>query len=86
MYVCVCVYLQLESLQGSLQVDVLKLQKENLLLEREKLHLQIYVLKRQLARLQLEEWLQEFKHHCFMSIFSCFVLLSVCFHVFFVRF
>ncbi|XP_076022987.1 deoxyribonuclease 1 like 4, tandem duplicate 1 [Genypterus blacodes] len=44
-----------ESLQGSLQVDVLKLQKENLLLEREKLHLEVYLLKRQLAALQTED-------------------------------
>ncbi|XP_042348025.1 deoxyribonuclease-1-like [Plectropomus leopardus] len=39
----------------SLQVDVLKLQKENLLLEREKLQLQISLLKHRLAKLQLEE-------------------------------
>ncbi|XP_070765917.1 deoxyribonuclease-1-like [Enoplosus armatus] len=39
----------------SLQVDVLKLQKENLLLEREKLQLQISLLKQRLASLQLRE-------------------------------
>ncbi|XP_037630122.1 deoxyribonuclease-1-like [Sebastes umbrosus] len=36
----------------SLQVDVLKLQKENLLLEREKLQLQISLLKERLAKLK----------------------------------
>ncbi|KAM9350832.1 deoxyribonuclease-1-like isoform 2-T2 [Symphorus nematophorus] len=39
----------------SLQVDVLKLQRENLLLEREKLQLQICLLKRRLATLQLSK-------------------------------
>ncbi|XP_076596510.1 deoxyribonuclease-1-like isoform X1 [Chaetodon auriga] len=39
----------------SLQVDVLKLQKENLLLEREKLQLQISELKQRLATLQLKD-------------------------------
>ncbi|XP_070695327.1 deoxyribonuclease-1-like isoform X2 [Pempheris klunzingeri] len=39
----------------SLQVDLLKLQKENLLLEREKLQLQISMLKQRLATLQQKE-------------------------------
>ncbi|XP_068585706.1 deoxyribonuclease-1-like isoform X1 [Cebidichthys violaceus] len=39
----------------SLQVDVLELQKENLLLEREKLQLQISVLKQRLVKLQLRK-------------------------------
>lgn len=40
----------------SLQVDVLKLQKENLLLEREKLQLQISLLKQKLASLKQNEY------------------------------
>lgn len=40
----------------SLQADVMKLQKENLLLEREKLNLQISFLKQRLAKLKLKEW------------------------------
>nr|XP_046254164.1 deoxyribonuclease-1-like 1 [Scatophagus argus] len=40
----------------SLQVDVLKLQKENLLLEREKLQLQISLLKQRLAMLQKNKY------------------------------
>ncbi|XP_075948426.1 deoxyribonuclease-1-like [Anarhichas minor] len=39
----------------SLQADVLELQKENLLLEREKLQLQICILKQRLAKLQLRK-------------------------------
>ncbi|XP_041802486.1 deoxyribonuclease-1-like isoform X2 [Chelmon rostratus] len=39
----------------SLQADVMKLQKENLLLEREKLNLQISFLKQRLAKLKLKE-------------------------------
>ncbi|XP_071332640.1 deoxyribonuclease-1-like isoform X2 [Trachinotus anak] len=39
----------------SLQIDVLKLQKENLLLVREKLQLQISLLKQRLAKLELKE-------------------------------
>ncbi|XP_040009324.1 deoxyribonuclease gamma-like [Xiphias gladius] len=38
-----------------MQADVLKLQKENLLLVREKLQLQISLLKRELAKLEIEE-------------------------------
>ncbi|XP_029994008.1 deoxyribonuclease-1-like [Sphaeramia orbicularis] len=38
-----------------LQADVLKLQKENLLLEREKLQLQICLLRHQLAKLQMNQ-------------------------------
>lgn len=40
----------------SLQADVLQLKKENLLLMREKLQLQISLLKHKLSKLELEEW------------------------------
>ncbi|XP_019951975.1 deoxyribonuclease-1-like isoform X2 [Paralichthys olivaceus] len=39
----------------TLQVDVLRLQKENLLLAQEKLQLQISILKQKLAKMELEE-------------------------------
>ncbi|KAM4609817.1 deoxyribonuclease-1-like [Polymixia lowei] len=43
------------SQQESLQIDVMKLKKENLLLEREKLNLQIFLLKQKLTTLKLHE-------------------------------
>ncbi|XP_059188957.1 deoxyribonuclease-1-like [Centropristis striata] len=46
---------QVTAVTENLQDDVLKLQKENLLLEREKLQLQIFLLKQRLATLQLKE-------------------------------
>ncbi|XP_029291771.1 deoxyribonuclease-1-like [Cottoperca gobio] len=53
----------------SLQVDVLKLQKENLLLEREKLQLQISLLKHRLVKLKLNERPEDLKQADFAKLF-----------------
>lgn len=49
---CLCVFCVPLMTTGQLHSDILKLQKENLLLEREKLHLQVSLLKQHLLKIQ----------------------------------
>lgn len=54
---CLCVFLVTHTVTEQLHLDILKLQKENLQLEQEKLHLQVSLLKQHLLKFQRENWL-----------------------------